>query len=199
MQSITRGALCVLALVATGSTWALACKREAGTVIAPLDGAGADVPLPSFLGEGPVGSALGPWSFPRSLEGVSDYNSDCRPTLSADGTVILFESTPNAGPPYDPVNHISGRFYPYEAEWDGAEWTNLHALDPTDFSGHNLPCVSADGQGLYTSSGRRTAESYDADAAAAPQLHVEYSMPGLAEPVRSPFRGKDRSPQPPRR
>ena len=148
---ILRSATLAAALLALTPP-APACPSGGGEVVRPhvarahRDGA-ADAP--AALAIPPI------WSFPRTVEGISDYNSDCRPTITADGTLALFESTPNTGPPYDPVNHTSGKFYIYETEWDGAEWTDLHALDPTKFTGHNHPCVSADGTRLFTTRGGR--------------------------------------------
>ncbi len=97
-----------------------------------------------------------------------------------------------------------------QASWSPAAWSVVGQSGPAqqtpDLSATLQEVVDRPGWSsgnalvlLLTGSGRRTAESYDADAAAAPLLHVEYSVPGLAEPIRSPFRGKDRSPQPPRR
>ena len=49
---------------------------------------------------------------------------------------------------------------------------------------------------VVTGSGRRVAESYDGDAAGAPLLHVEYSMPSRkpSRMDRSSSRGSRRSP-----
>jgi len=129
---------------------ALPCPSGSSQVVRPL----VTRALREGVPDAPAALAIPPlWSFPRTVEGISDYNSDCRPTITADGTLALFESTPNTGPAYDPVNHTTDRFYIYETEWDGAEWTNLHALDPLKFTGHNHPCVAADGTRLFTTQG----------------------------------------------
>ncbi len=138
MPTPRRAALFALVLALPAVPPAHACP--AGKVIMPRTGPAAP----------PSSEALGSWSFPRSMEGVSGYNSDCRPTMSADGTRVLFESGQHAGPPYDPANHGAEHFYIYQMDWDGSQWADLRALDPDHFTDHNHPCISADGQRLFT-------------------------------------------------
>ncbi|MAE72008.1 MAG: hypothetical protein CME06_16265 [Gemmatimonadetes bacterium] len=53
----------------------------------------------------PAAAAIpGPWTFPRSLEALSRYNSECRPSLSADGTVLVFEASASNGTIHRSVN-----------------------------------------------------------------------------------------------
>jgi len=83
---------------------------------------------------------------------VSRYNSECRPSLSADGTRLVFEATASNGPAYDPENQLEEGFYPYQADWDGSAWTNIRGLDRDLFEGHSFPRLSPGGEWLFTTS-----------------------------------------------
>ena len=134
-----------------------ACPAAPGTVVRPRH----DVATDSAKGDLPaIGAIPGPFSFPRSIESIGRYNSECRPSLSADGTRLVFEASASNGPAYDPVNQLETTFYPYQAEWDGTAWTNLRGLDRDLFEGHSFPRLSADGETLLTTS---AGEIYFAD------------------------------------
>jgi photosystem II stability/assembly factor-like uncharacterized protein len=90
-----------------------------------------------------------PWSLPRSVAGPSLWNSDCHPSVTADGTLMVFNSGKQNGPPYD-SRHIGDGFNIYcthwneEAQsWGAPEWLGSN-VNPSTY-----PTISPDGQTLY--------------------------------------------------
>lgn len=134
-------------LIMPGTLWA--CPAP-GEIVRPRVQArdGGEVLRPVVASR--AGDELERWTFPLSLGGVSSYNSDCRPTMSTDGTLAVWEAADNTGPPYDPENHTTEHFHIYEATWDGEQWTNVRGLDGDDFFNHHHPALSSDGERLYT-------------------------------------------------
>ena len=149
-----RSGLSLSVILLVGSGWSVdragACDAESHRAVrAGAEDRAKAVEQPR---SGPRGAVVGPWEFPRSLDGVSWYNSDCRPTMDAAGTRILFEANAVVGPPYDPENQTDSKFYIYQMDWDGEAWANRRGLDKERFGRHSLPSLSADGQHLYTAS-----------------------------------------------
>jgi hypothetical protein len=68
------------------------------------------------------------WGDPVSVPGVSRWNSDCKPSLTADGKYLYFIGAAQNGPPYDPI-HSGGRdFNIYVARWNGTAWDSVTNL-----------------------------------------------------------------------
>jgi len=88
------------------------------------------------------------WSFPRSVDGISGWNSDCKPSLTADGKVLCFQSDAEIGAPYHP-NHLGNWTNIYTAEWDGTQWTNRVPLDSAASWDGQYPFISSDGTRIF--------------------------------------------------
>jgi photosystem II stability/assembly factor-like uncharacterized protein len=86
------------------------------------------------------------WTFPVSLP-FNSWNSDCKPSMTADGKYLYFLSGAQNGPPLSP-NHMGNGFNMYVARWNGASWdsvTNLgENVNPASYS-----CISADNRSIY--------------------------------------------------
>ena len=52
--------------------------------------------------------------YPNSVNGISRWNSDCKPSITADGKYLYFLSGTNNGPPYSNA-HIGNQFNMYVA------------------------------------------------------------------------------------
>jgi hypothetical protein len=132
-----RNAACITAtlLLAVTAFDAMACP-----------GGGNGVSGQSFCaGQGGVASgALSDWQAPRSVEGVSGYNNECRPSLTADGRVLCFHADAINGPPYDP-KHIGTETHVYTAKWTGTRWDSVAMLDSVAGCFGRYPFISADG------------------------------------------------------
>ena len=91
------------------------------------------------------------WGFPVSVVGVSGYNSDCKPSLTADGRYMYFIATDNNGPPYDDM-HFGTGFNIYVARWNGTAWDSVRNLGP-NINPASYACISPDGDTLFYSKG----------------------------------------------
>ncbi|MFQ6002590.1 MAG: hypothetical protein ACE5KJ_02470, partial [Candidatus Zixiibacteriota bacterium] len=87
------------------------------------------------------------WDFPISVEGVSGYNPDCRPSLTADGRLLYFHSQPLNGPAYGGEHYGSG-WNIYVARWNGTTWDSVTNLGPNVNPGA-YPFISPDGNIIY--------------------------------------------------
>jgi hypothetical protein len=90
---------------------------------------------------------LSDWNFPKSTEGVSGYNPDCRPSLTADGRYLVFHSQPMNGPAYGGVSYGNG-WNSYIARWNGNAWDSITNLGPV-VNPASYPYISADGNKIY--------------------------------------------------
>jgi len=94
------------------------------------------------------------WGFPVSVPGVSRWNSDCKPSLTADGKYLYFIAAAQNGPPYDTV-HVGGRdFNVYVARWNGVAWDSVTNLG-TNVNQASYACISADNRTLYVTKGSK--------------------------------------------
>ncbi|MFQ6092664.1 MAG: dockerin type I domain-containing protein [bacterium] len=93
------------------------------------------------------------WGFPISVVGVSGYNSDCKPSLTADGRYMYFIAHINNGPPYDDVHYGSG-FNVYVARWTGAAWDSVRNVG-SNINPASYACISPDGKTLFYTKGNK--------------------------------------------
>jgi Tol biopolymer transport system component/photosystem II stability/assembly factor-like uncharacterized protein len=119
----------------TGHFNAIACDKKAPAATVTAE----QISVPIYWMEG--------WSFPRSVEGVSRYNSECRASLTADGMQMYFIAGANNGPPYSD-EHIGTGFNIYVARWNGTAWDSITNLGP-NVNPAGYGCISGDGQTLY--------------------------------------------------
>jgi hypothetical protein len=89
------------------------------------------------------------WLLPRSVRGPSQWNSECHPSVTADGTLMVFNAGTQNGPPYDP-RHIGDGFNLYCSHFDAKTqtWGQPEWLGP-NVNASSYPTISADGQTLY--------------------------------------------------
>jgi photosystem II stability/assembly factor-like uncharacterized protein len=87
------------------------------------------------------------WQLPISVAGVSRYNSDCHPSISADGRTMVFNSGTQNGPPYDP-NHAGTGFNVYQARWNGIAWDSVRNVG-RHINPASYPTISPGGETLY--------------------------------------------------
>lgn len=66
-------------------------------------------------------SYLSEWGFPISVDGISGWNSDCKPSLSADGQYLCFQANADIGPSYHPA-HLGVGSNIYISQWNGHSW-----------------------------------------------------------------------------
>ncbi len=142
-------------------------------------------------GESPLGfirpieiDSLSGYTFPRSVVGVSGYNSDCKPSLTANGHQIYFISADNNGPPYS-QEHVGTGFNVYVARWNGAAWDSVTNLGP-NVNPASYACISPDGGNIYFTRGNDIwTSTYDG--------HEWTPAEILPSPVNDPF-ASDRAP-----
>jgi photosystem II stability/assembly factor-like uncharacterized protein len=84
------------------------------------------------------------WGLPISVTGVSSYNNECRPSLTADGRILCFQTEGSNGPAYHP-DHIAGVSFIYLAKWNGTEWDSLAPVDSAASAYGKYPFISSDG------------------------------------------------------
>ncbi len=88
------------------------------------------------------------WAFPRTVDGISGWNSDCKPSVTADGKTLCFQSDADIGPAYHP-SHLGDWTNIYTAEWDGTRWTNRVPLDSAASWDGKYPFISSDGTKIF--------------------------------------------------
>jgi len=84
------------------------------------------------------------WNFPQSVEGISGWNSDCKPSLTAEGRLLCFQSDAGIGPPYHP-DHMGTGTNIYVAERDDDGWGRPAPLDSAASWSGTYPFISSDG------------------------------------------------------
>jgi photosystem II stability/assembly factor-like uncharacterized protein len=89
------------------------------------------------------------WGFPVSVEGINSVNSECKPSLTADGKYIYFQSAAQNGPPLSP-DHVGTRFNIYVARWNGSAWDSVTNLGP-NVNPSSYSCISPDNRRIYLS------------------------------------------------
>ena len=96
----------------------------------------------------PDTSAWSGWQPPRSIEGVSGYNNECRPSLSADGRILCFHADAENGPPYHP-SQVGEWASVYWARWIDGRWDSVMPIDSAAGCGGRYPFITPDGQTIY--------------------------------------------------
>ncbi len=102
-------------------------------------------PRPQF----PANILLGgdAWDFPVSVAGISGYNPDCKPSMSASGRIFCFHTQPLNGPNYDNRQYGPG-WNVYFARWNGTAWDSVVNAGPNVNPGA-YPFLSPDGRKVY--------------------------------------------------
>ncbi|MBI4722083.1 MAG: 4Fe-4S binding protein [Candidatus Stahlbacteria bacterium] len=93
------------------------------------------------------------WGLPISVSGISGYNSECHPSLTADGQVIVFNAGVQNGPPYDTL-HIGDGFNVYMAKWNGTTWDSIRNVG-RHINPATYPTISASGESLFVCKGSK--------------------------------------------
>jgi len=139
-----RKAIIILAVVLAAAGNILACSWMAG------ESSGSCM---SFSRN--AGVALGDtWGLPVSVGGVSRYNSDCHPSLTADRRLMAFCAAAQNGPPYDTL-HIGGiGFNVYTARWNGTTWDSVRNVG-RQINPATYPTISSDGDSLFVYKGNK--------------------------------------------
>ena len=121
------------------------------------------------------------WGFPKSVEGVSRYNPDCRPSLTADGRLLYFHSQPLNGPAYGGVSYGVG-WNIYVARWNGTTWDSVTNLGPNVNPGA-YPFISPDGNTIYFDRGGDIWESNLISSGWLPAIKLPppVNLPGSSE------------------
>jgi photosystem II stability/assembly factor-like uncharacterized protein len=128
------------------------------------------------------------WGFPVSVQGVSGWNSDCKPSLTADGKYLYFQAAAQNGPPYSP-DHLGGiRFNLYVARWNGAQWDSVTHLGP-HVNPCSYSCISSDNRILYFTKGSKIWMSERSAAGFGPASVLPYPVndPDKNVTDRAPF------------
>jgi photosystem II stability/assembly factor-like uncharacterized protein len=127
------------------------------------------------------------WGFPVSAVGSNSVNSDCRPSLTADGKYLYFLSGTQNGPPLS-TGHIGTRFNMYVARWNGTEWDSVTNLGP-NVNPASYSCISPDNRQLYLSiNGKLFASERTADGwTEAKKLPTPVNDPDPRVTDRAPF------------
>jgi len=90
------------------------------------------------------------WSLPRSVAGISRYNSDCHPSITADGHLMAFCAHCQNGPPYDTI-HFGFSFNVYTARWNGTTWDSVRNAGANINAplGASYPTISPGGDTIF--------------------------------------------------
>ena len=123
------------------------------------------------------------WSLPKSVPGVSRYNSDCHPSITADGHLMAFCTAQQNGPAYDTL-HIGLGFNVYTAHWTGITWDSVRNVG-RHINPASYPTISSGGESLFVFKGNKIWMSIWQDSMWSNPLLLPYPVndanPGVAD------------------